>query len=210
MTEVVVDFWEVVKNRRSVRKFKKEDVSQDKIEKILKAAYLAPCGSNVKNWHVIVVRDAKIKTEMREAVEAKIKELAEKMRSPRAKIEFLAYGKYFTFFSQAPVVIAVIMKEYDSLSARILKRYEENSDYMSTAGVQNVSAAIENMLLACADLGLGACWMTGPMIAKKGLEKVLGIKGEDDLLALVPVGIPERSPSPKKMPGSIADIITSV
>ena len=205
-----MDFWDVIKNRRSVRKFKKEDISQEKIDEIIKAAYLAPCGSNVKNWHLIVVKDSEIKTKMHEAVDSRIKELAGKMRSPRAKVEFLAYGKYFTFFSNAPVVIAVVMKKYDSLSARILKRYEENSGYMTTAGVQNVSAAIENMLLACTSLDLGACWMTGPMIAKKNLEEVLDIKEEDDLLALIPVGVPEKVPPPNKTPGSITDMITSV
>ncbi|MFQ5952454.1 MAG: nitroreductase family protein [Candidatus Omnitrophota bacterium] len=205
-----MDFWEVIKNRRSVRKFKSDDVDQGRIDKIIKAAYLAPCGSNVKNWHFIVVRDPSVKEKMHEAVKDRIGEFADKMKSLRAKSEFLLYGKYFTFFSEAPVVIAVVMKKYDSLSARILERYEDNAGYMTTTGVQNVSAAIENMLLACAAEGLGACWMTGPMLAKKKLEEVLKIEDPDNLLALIPVGIPEKMPAPHKVPKSIADFVTIV
>ena len=205
-----MDFWEVIQKRRSVRKFKSDDVEQDKIDRLIKAAYLAPCGSNVKNWYFVVVKDPGTKEAMRKAVESRIGELADKMKSQRAKSDFLSYGKYFTFFSEAPVVIAVVMKKYDSLSARILKRYEDNATYMSTAGVQNVSAAIENMLLACAAEGLGACWMTGPMLAKEKLERILEVEEPDDLLALIPVGIPQKEPASNKIPASISEFVKNV
>ena len=205
-----MDFWEVIQKRRSVRKFKSDDVEQDKIDRLIKAAYLAPCGSNVKNWYFVVVKDPGTKEAMRKAVESRIGELADKMKSQRAKSDFLSYGKYFTFFSEAPVVVAVIMKKYDSLSARILKRYEDNATYMSTAGVQNVSAAIENMLLACAAEGLGACWMTGPMLAKEKLERILEVEEPDDLLALIPVGIPQKEPASNKIPASISEFVKNV
>ena len=79
------------------------------------------------------------------------------------------------------------MKPYDSLTARILSRYGMGSEYGSTAGIQSVAASIENLLLAAADLGLGACWMTGPLIAREGLELVLDIKNPNQLLALIPI-----------------------
>ncbi len=202
-----MDFWEVIRTRRSVREFAAGDVPDEVLDKAIKAAALAPCGSQVRNWRFIVVRDKDMKVRMREAVDSRMEDLAGKMKSSRARKDFLAYGKYFTFFSEAPVVVAVIMKKYDSLSARILKRYEDNTDYMSTAGIQNVAAAIENMLLALVAQGLGACWMTGPMIAKEGLEKVLSAGEEEDLLALVPVGEPKKSPPPNALPGSVDDII---
>jgi len=203
-----MDFWDVLVRRRSVRQFESEDVPQSAVEEIIKAASLAPRGSNVKNWHFIIVRDRGIKQKMLTAVKKKIDELAGRMKSKRAREDFLTYSRYFTFFSDAPVVIAVVMKKYDSLSVRILARYDKDKEYSSTAGVQNVAAALQNIMLATTAMGLGCCWMTGPMIAKKGLEKVLGVKGEDNLIALVPVGIPKDIPSSRKFPESVDDIMT--
>jgi len=38
-------------------------------------------------------------------------------------------------------------------------------------GLQSISAAIQNILLAAHSLGYGACWMTGPVIAYRKIEK---------------------------------------
>ncbi|OIO38591.1 MAG: hypothetical protein AUJ75_02615 [Candidatus Omnitrophica bacterium CG1_02_49_10] len=132
------------------------------------------------------------------------------MGSKKAKEEFGAYSRYFTFFSGAPVVIAVVAKPYDSTTARILKTYDGNVSYSSSAGIQGVAAAIENMLLTAAALGLGACWMTGPLIAKDGLEKVLGIKAPNELAALIPLGYPVKEPIPNEFPESIENITTEL
>ncbi|MBF0217198.1 MAG: nitroreductase family protein [Candidatus Omnitrophica bacterium] len=190
-----MDFWEVVTKRRSVRSFTGDDVPLDKIKRLIQAAHLAPSGNNSKNWAFIVVRGEETKNKMRQDIVAKIDELASRMGSKKAKDDFLAYSNYFTFFDKAPVVIAVVMKPYDSLSMRIIKRYETDTAVFSDAGLQNVSAAIENMLLAATSMGLGTCWMTGPMIARKNLEVTLGISGEDSLVALIPVGVPSAEVS---------------
>jgi nitroreductase len=205
-----MDFWEVVVRRRSVRKFEHEDVPEKAVEDIIKAASLAPSGSNAKNWHFVIVRDAGTKAKMRGAVDTKINELVSKMKSQKARDEFLSYCVYFTFFSEAPVVIAVVMRKYDSLSARIIEKYSEGKVSPSAAGIQNVAAAIENMLLAATAMGLGGCWMTGPMIAKEGLEEILGIKEPDNLIALVPVGVPKDVPPPHEFPEELEDVMTVI
>ena len=193
-----MDFWETLQIRRSVRDFQDKPIPEEYIQKIIQAASIAPSGSNQKNWRFIVVKSQDKKDELLRAVQDKAQALAEKMNSPKAKKEFLAYGNYFTFFSKAPVVIAAVMKPYDSLTGRILQRYEANTTYISTAGIQSVSAAIENLLLAAADLGLGTCWMTGPLVAKEHLEKILNIAPPDNLLALIPVGFPKTEQKPNK------------
>lgn len=48
---------EIIKNRRSIRKFTEEKVSKDDLEKILKVALLAPSGKNKKPVELIVVED---------------------------------------------------------------------------------------------------------------------------------------------------------
>jgi nitroreductase len=52
-----LNFNEVLKKRRSIRRFKLAPVPKDKILAILEAARIAPSASNKQPWHFIVVED---------------------------------------------------------------------------------------------------------------------------------------------------------
>jgi len=179
-------FLNILKTRRSIRRFSEEDIDEADIKKLVEAASYAPSGSNLQNWHFLVIRSKKVKNEMIAAVGKKADSILSLLKSQKAKIEFAAYGKYLRVFAEAPVVIAVIKKPYRSLTSNLLQRY--NIPYRSDAGIQGVSAAVQNLLLMAHVMGYGACWMTGPLIAKEEIEKVLKISNENELAALVPLG----------------------
>lgn len=201
------DFWEVLKTRRSIRKFKSQQIPEEDIRKIIEAAIFAPSGGNRQNWHFIVVKSRDLINSMKAAVQEVIDELASRMESPTAKQEFLNYSSYFTVFENAPVVIGVVMKPYDSMTVRLLNRYLRKGEYKTTAGIQGVCAATQNLLLSAHALGYGGCWMTGPLIAREKLESLLGINPPDELIALIPIGVPDEAP---KMPSrkGIGEIVT--
>ncbi len=52
---------EVVKKRRSIRRYRQDPVPEKLIEQVLEAARLAPSGGNRQPWHFVVVRDAETK-----------------------------------------------------------------------------------------------------------------------------------------------------
>jgi nitroreductase len=52
-----LNFTDVIKKRRSVRKYKDTPVSKDKILKILEAARIAPSAGHRQPWHFIVVEE---------------------------------------------------------------------------------------------------------------------------------------------------------
>ena len=56
-----MDVFEAVKNRRSVRAFTDQPVSDEEVEKLIDAARSAPSAGNIQPWGFIVVRDRKIK-----------------------------------------------------------------------------------------------------------------------------------------------------
>lgn len=58
-----MDIYEIMKNHKSIRKYKDEDVKQDDLEKILEAAQLAPSSINGQQWSVIVIKDKEKKKE---------------------------------------------------------------------------------------------------------------------------------------------------
>ncbi|MGQ4914567.1 MAG: nitroreductase family protein [Candidatus Asgardarchaeia archaeon] len=50
--------------RRSIRKYKKMDIPDDVLMKILEAGRLAPSAKNVQPWHFIIVKDSELKKKL--------------------------------------------------------------------------------------------------------------------------------------------------
>jgi nitroreductase len=107
-------------------------------------------------------------------------------------------GSYYTFFENAPVVIAVCMEAHDAGTDRLLSKMGYSADDIKRLrplpGLQSVAAAIQNMLLAIHALGYGSCWMTGPLVAQEAFGKLLGFGKERSVAALLPVGVPDENP----------------
>ena len=59
-----MEFYEVIKTRRSIRSYKSEPVPEDALDRVLDAARIAPSGSNRQPWRFIVVRDSEVKNEV--------------------------------------------------------------------------------------------------------------------------------------------------
>ena len=59
-----MDFMDVVRKRRSIRKYKPDLVPERVILDIMEAARLAPSGINIQPCHFIVVRDQKTKSQL--------------------------------------------------------------------------------------------------------------------------------------------------
>jgi nitroreductase len=56
--------FDIIKDRRSIRAYKDERISKDKLEKLLEVARLAPSAANRQNWKFIVVEDEEIKKQL--------------------------------------------------------------------------------------------------------------------------------------------------
>ncbi len=52
---------EVIKKRRSVRKYKKDPIPEEALLRVLEAARLAPSGKNFQPWKFIIVKDKALK-----------------------------------------------------------------------------------------------------------------------------------------------------
>ncbi|KYK34745.1 MAG: hypothetical protein AYK19_02410 [Theionarchaea archaeon DG-70-1] len=79
-----MNVFDVMRNRRSIRKYKKDPVEDEKVIKCLEAARWAPSASNRQPWHFVVVTD-------------------QEMRKTLADMH--PYGR---FMKESPVVIVVL------------------------------------------------------------------------------------------------------
>jgi len=57
----LLDVFEAIKGRRSVRAFTNEPVSHEEVMKLIEAARCAPSAGNIQPWEIIIVRDAEMK-----------------------------------------------------------------------------------------------------------------------------------------------------
>ena len=56
-----MDLFDIITKRRSIRTFKKQEVPQATIEKLIEAARWAPSAGNVQPWAFVVVNSQKTK-----------------------------------------------------------------------------------------------------------------------------------------------------
>ena len=193
--------FEVIKGRRSVRSFDTTPVSGDDLTAVLEAARWAPSPGNRQPWRFIISSDRCL-SEMEEAVRsavAKIREAALEKGLP-GEADYL---ENFLVFTRSPTVVAVIMREpVDLIEAITDGGSPIEADQPLVDAAASAGAAIQNMLLACHALGLGACWTTGPLVARLELEKILDVPRGWRLAALVAVGYPlgEETEEPSRRP----------
>lgn len=81
----------------------------------------------------------------------------------------------------APVTIAVLLDRAAG--------YDELKD------AQAIGACAQNILLAAHALGLGACWIG--RARDREVEALIGARGNEELMMLIPIGYPGEVPSPK-------------
>lgn len=195
-----MEFFDAVAGRRSIRRFKKQGVPDSDIRKIIEAGIQAPSANNSQPWRFVVVKSRDILVRMADAVRSMVDRMIPHAESERDAQRLAAYkSNYYVFFEHAPVVIVVLAEEYDSSTDRLLKKmgYSDNEikKLRPMPGLQSVSAAVENILLAAHALGYGACWMTGPLVAQQEFSAILNYDNDMYAAALIPIGVPDENPA---------------
>lgn len=211
-----MDKLDFIYKRHSVRKFKNVEVPDEDIKEILRAATNAPSGKNKQNWHFVVVKNKEMILKISKIVENKNFELTENLKDESMKINFNKFVKYHTVFKYAPILILIYCGPYPITGEAILNEIDATADEINdlrkiSPGIQNVGAAVENLLLAASNLGYGTCWMTGPMYANKEISEYVDFEKEGYFLAaMTPLGVPEESElkSPSRKP--LEEVITFI
>jgi len=194
-----MDLFDSIQGRKSIRRFKHTPVPDKDIKKILDAGRLAPSANNTQPWSFIVVKNRTVLKQMADAARQMVDRMIPYAESEKQAQRLAAYkGNYYTFFENAPVVIAVLTEGYDAGTDRVLAKMgyspEDIKRLRPLPGLQSVAAAIENMLLAIHALGYGSCWMTGPLVAQEAFENLLSFGKDKSIAALLPVGEPDENP----------------
>lgn len=191
---------EILRARRSVRRFKPEAPPREAIERLIEAAVTAPSASNQQPWRFLVITNREVVGRLAAAVRAAVDRIARHVE-PASEASFRAYGDYFTRFEAAPVVLAILCKSLAILSNLVDGGLGDGdrariAAMESRSGIMGAAMAIQNLLLAAHASGLGASGMTGPLVAEDRIREILEVPPAWEIAALVPVGYPDEEPRP--------------
>ena len=59
-----MDFYDVIKKRRSIRSYKSDPVPEESIQRIAEAVYFAPSACNMKPWKIKLVTDPELRAQI--------------------------------------------------------------------------------------------------------------------------------------------------
>lgn len=190
MTNAVL---ECIKSRRSVRKFKPEQIRDEELAAVLEAASWAPSGSNGQTWRFTAIQNPDVLNELAETVRRAFREWTPDDDYPakhRAVVNSQNDG--YVFFYNAPTLV-------------ILSNIPGYQNAMA-----DCSTAIQNLFLAAASLGLGSCWVNqlrwlqGEPRVRSFLEHAAGLPREHVICNAAAIGYPAQNPpAPARKDGVI-------
>jgi len=156
-----MQFSELVAKRYSVRAYKPDLVEDEKLQRVLEAARLAPTAANRQPFQFIVIHTAGREEEL---------------------------GRIYrgTWLTQAPIVICAC-----GLPAQGWVRRDGRS-YCDV----DVAIAMDHLILAATDLGLGTCWIGA--FDPAATREILGLPDDAEPIAFTPLGYPADEPRPKR------------
>lgn len=156
-----MDFLALVKERFSVRAYKDQPVEEEKLLAVLEAARFAPSAKNLQPFEFIVIHRA----------------------GREAELSRIYKGAFFT---QAPLIIAIVEKREDAW---------KRMDGLNYAPV-DCAIAMDHLILAATSLGLGTCWVAAfdPVAARE----VLGLPSGVEPVAFCPLGYCADTPREKR------------
>lgn len=124
-----MDFYDVIEERTSIRNFKNEDINEEKLDRIIKAAMMSPSWKNRTSYKFILVKDNEKKEELSKAIMNDTNEAANSI-------------------IEAPMAAVIVGNP--TISGEIDKR-----DYY----LVDSAIAMEHFILAATSEGYGTCWI---------------------------------------------------
>jgi len=199
----------LIKGRRSIRQWKKQEISDDLLKKAVELATWAPNGGNFQGWRFVIVKNKEVIRKMADAVQSVADKIAAWPEARTWDEDIKRYQKNASFFRNAPACIGVFVGQYESIAEKVLtvrESFDPEAREILTCRraaptpIQSAAAAVTTMLLVFHHLGLGGVWLASPLQAKKEIESLLKVPSNMSFVCLIAVGYPDESPQKDRKP----------
>ena len=175
----------MIGQRRSVRRYLPDPIDRAIIDRLLLAATRAPSAHNRQPWRFAVLEDRSGKEALATAMGRRLRQDRTADGDDPKAIEADAARSYARI-TEAPavVVVCIDMRDMDPYP----DERRRNAEYLMA--VQSTAMAAQNLLLAAAQEGLGACVMCAPMFCPDVVVEALSLPNAWQPQMLITVGNP--------------------
>jgi len=180
-----------LESRRSVRRFRRQDVPRPVLARVLHTACAAPSAHNRQPWRFAVVSSGERRMALAQAMAAEFCHDLQADGWAPAEAEARA-ARAIDRLVEAPAAI-ILCSTLAGMDAYPEARRQEAERIMA---LQSVSLAGGQLLLAAHAEGLGACWMCGPLFAPRAVGDSLDLPDDWEPQAVILLGWPEDEPAP--------------
>ncbi|MBM4227330.1 MAG: nitroreductase family protein [Gammaproteobacteria bacterium] len=184
------DVFEVMHTMRAMRRLKPDPVPEELINKVLEAGVCAPSGQNLQRWSFLVVTDPAAKAFFAEKYDYWLKNrFADALAtmdwsSPMGRVTRAAVH-LAEHMHEVPVLL-LCMGQRDwpfSVPAEARKG-------LAPPSYGSIYPCVQNILLACRALGLGASLTTMHQMFEPELHEYFGIPEGWGVVSVIPIGFP--------------------
>jgi nitroreductase len=189
--------FQAIHTARALRRLKPDPVPDELIAKIVDAGVRAPTGSNLQNWRFIVVKDAERRRRIGEIYRASMeiagraylnRKLPPHMTKERQQ-RMMSGAMYLAeHFGEVPVLILAWLQMTPDVEHPNLPP-EQVPIFLRLMG-GSIFPAVQNMIVACAALGLGTVLTTVLAYKEEEVRKLVNAPSDMRLFATLPIGYP--------------------
>ena len=101
--------YEILKNRRSIRKYKPQQVSDEVLDQILEVGLYTPSGMNTQNTVMVAVRDKETRDQLSRMNAAVMGSTSDPFYGAPCVIVVLAYPERYTWLEDGALVMGTLM-----------------------------------------------------------------------------------------------------
>ena len=191
-----MEILEIIRHRRSIRKYTTEPVPASMLDCIIDAGRFAPSGGNSQTTHFLVIQNSHALQLLRETAAEEFGKMEIREGMYRSLVSSIRLsqrkGTGYDFTYGAPVLILLANKRgYGNAMA-------------------DCSCALENMMIAAHAIGLGACWINqlhwlDEEPAVRAYLEELGLSPEETVCGGLSLGLPDQVLEPLERTGNRID-----
>lgn len=163
----MTDFMEIIRGRRSIRRYEEPDVPEKILTRVLDAARWSQSWANTQCWELVVIKDKSVKTQLQQTI-------------PPTNPAFKAVVA-------APVLLAVCGRLKSSGYYKGAAPTKFGDWFMFDLGL-----VTQNISLAAHALGLGT--VVVGLFDHDRAKEILAVPADHELVALMPLGYPAHEP----------------
>jgi nitroreductase len=194
-------FLDLVKHRRTIRRFRPDPVPDEYVDKIIEAAQWAPSGFNMQPWDFVVVRDKKLKDTIVQWVRDyhKLIMKTESARETWQQVPRRPTHNQEMDYHIAPVFILVLGDTRTNKGLPTAMRYD--GERLRTIFISSLANAYLYMSLAATTLGLANEWVSSVATAYPHCltKDLLGIPPEYEIYDMMALGYPAYKLTSRKL-----------